>query len=312
MCFTVFIILKTFRLCVLIAHFIPMMLTYLCSKLFASPPTFHCVARLPQRRPFFHQICIHGGCAKWLDSHTFVQLTSFSIGGMLRNAFPNRVYMPACAHISFGGFSLESLPTFQAALVSPLIAEWDLREVVLSQEHFHTADGATHPVVSALNKIHARVLRFTIDLQYEHLITVIQLRHELEELSIQFNTHVRVVKEFLIALTEIIVDYSPTKTTNTSFDTQPTPTLAIATSYTCHGSERKIICPNLKVLGLKFWSVQSDKRGEIRQWCVQMMEGRRRAGYPLSRCCIWWHRDDHKNDPSLVLFASNEGIITDE
>ena len=162
---------------------------------------------------------IRGGCAKWLDDHTFVQLTSFSIGGTLRDLFLNRVYMPVCAHISLCGLSLELLPVFQAALVPRLMAEWNLQGLEPHQGHFHAADGATHPTVGALNKIHARVLRLTTATGYKHLITVIQLRYELEDLSIQFKTDIRVANEFLIALTKTIVDYSLTKVPKPSFDT---------------------------------------------------------------------------------------------
>ena len=256
--------------------------------------------------------------AQWLDGHTFVKLTSFSTGATryttIEHPFPNRVYMPVCARISLICDCIRSLPVFQAALASPLVAEWNLESLELRQEDFRAARGATHPVVHALNKIHAQVLRLTDAMGYRHLIAVIQLIYELEELSIKFRANIHVADKFLIALTEMIVDNSQTiNATKPSFDAQTIRTRTIATNHTCHDeSERKIICPNLRVLDLKFSSTQSKKKGEIRQWCVQMMEGRSRAGYPLDRCRIWWYEWHREDVLSLVLFTSNEGIIFDE
>ena len=254
------------------------------------------------------RLSIHGGCAKWLDGHTFVKIASFSVMFISpwRDSFPNRVNMPACTHIFFDTNSLEFLPMFQSAFIIPRTDEWNLQRGALCPHHFR---GSTQGMADALSKICARVLRLSIATNCQHLIMVIQSRYELEELSIRLSTNFLSTNKFLISLTDVIVDYPLTKTTNTSFDTETIPKLATATNHTCHVSERKIICPNLKVLDLQFWEVEDEERGVVRQRCIQMMEGRRRAGFPLDRCCIWWHRDDREKDPSLVLFTSNEGII---
>ena len=251
---------------------------------------------------------LFGGCLKWLDGHTFVQLKSFRVGLMVPSwcgSFPNGVDMPACTHISLGYNCLTFLPVIHAAFALPLAAEWDLGNL-----RSYPAEGGTLSVIDALCQVQARVLRFTISTQFEHLITVIQPIYELEELSVEVNPPAgfRVVNKLLISLTEVTVGHSLTNTTNTSFDTRTIHTLTIATTRLSHGSER-MICPNLKVLELKFSSVTSDQLDEVRQWCVQMMEGRRQAGCPLGRCRIWWFREGHGNDPSLVLSTSNEGII---
>ena len=233
------------------------------------------------------RLCISGGSAKWLDGHTFVQLTSFSVKSISSwcDSFPNRVDMPVCTHISFDT-SLEYLPMFQAAFICPIMDEWDLQWGALYREKLRAAKGATQSVAAAFSKVHARVLQLTIPIEYLHLIMIIQPIYELEELLI-WPTDLAVAKRFLIALTEVIVDYPRPLTKTTPFDTQTIPQLAIATVRTCHGSERKLICPNLKVLNLRFWGVKDDERGEVRRWCVQMMEGRRRADCPLDCCYIW-------------------------
>ena len=247
---------------------------------------------------------ISGGCVKWLDGHTFVQLTSFSVEWMQlswRDSFPHGVDMPACTHISLGQHCLTFLPVIHAAFALPPAAEWDLHDL-----RSYPAEGGTLSVIDALSQIQARVLRFSISTQFKHLITVVQPKYELEELSVEVDMpDIRVVKNFLISLTEVTVGDSLTNATKPSFDTHTIRTVATATTHLSHGSEI-MICPNLKVLELKFSSPTSDKRGEVRQWCVQMMEGRRRAGCPLDRCCIWWSRKGRQYDPSLVLSTSHE------
>ena len=256
------------------------------------------------------RLSIYGGCAKWLDGHTFAQLISFSVGGLLSwgDSFPNSVDMPLCTHISFEARSLEFLPVFQAAFVFPLLVEWNTWDRVQRCEEIPLS------VVDAFSRIRARVFRFAFSTQYERLLMAIQPKYELETLSIRFNYDISAVKKFLISLTEVIVDYSLTKPTKTSFDTQTIPT-AIATNHAHHKSERMIAYPDLKVLELEVyaltWIMGRGGMDEIRQCCVKMMEGRMRAGCPLNRCAILLNTPP-QGDLSLVLFTSNEGIITDE
>ena len=196
-----------------------------------------------------------------------------------------------------------------AAFTLPLVAEWDLYDL-----HSKPAEGDRPSVIEVLSQIQARarVLRFNISTQFNPLIMVIQPKYELEELSVQM-TDIHMLKKFLASLTEVTVGHSLTKATNTSFDTHTIRTLAIATTHLSHGSEW-VTCPNLKVLELTLPSIKSNQMDEVRQWCVQMMEGRRQAGFPLDRCCIWGSRIDQidGNDPALVLSTSNEGVIMDE
>ena len=249
------------------------------------------------------RLSIVGGCAKWMDGHTFVKLKYFDVDSIYSwcDSFPKRVDMPICTHISYDTHSLKFLPIFQAAFVFPLMREWTLQGIFYRDP---LADG-----VHTLSTVHAQVLRLSCFVDTPQLIMVIQLRYELEELSIMLDGHV--AKEFLIALTEVNVEPSLNKTTNTSFDAQTIPKLEIAIDHTSNQSERGIICPNLKVLGLQFWNIRDEVKDEVkdeaRRWCVEMMEGRRRAGCPLDRCCIWWDRygtDWEKDEPSLVLFNS--------
>ena len=251
-------------------------------------------------------LSISGGCAKWMDGHTFVQLKSFRIESISSwcNAFPKRVDMPICTHISYDTYSLEFLPTFQAAFHFPLMHEWTLQGWFYQTSHVH-----------ALSKVHARVLRLFCDTETPQLLMAIEPRYELEELSIQLYGQ-PMAREVLIALTEVRMDYSLKRTTHPLFDTQSIPKFEDAINHPCNQSEGKMICPNLKVLGLHCWTTGSKQRDEVRRWCVEMMEGRRWAGFPLDRCCIWWGDDpfirgDYSaiwgKEPSLVLFTSNEG-----
>ena len=249
------------------------------------------------------RLSISGGCAKWMDGHTFVQLKYFSVDSIYswHNSFPKRVDMPICTHISYDTNSLDFLPIFQAAFLFPLMHEWTL--------HDHYVYGLVDSQVHALSKVHARVLRVSSYTKTSQLVMAIQPRYELEELSICPYSHL-MAKDFLIALTEVSVDYSLKKNTNASLDTQTISKLEDAIDHTCNHSEGKMICPNLKILGLHIQAIWSKAaRDEIRQWCVEMMEGRRQAGCPLERCYIWWgsYIPDWEKEPSLVLFTSNEG-----
>ena len=242
------------------------------------------------------RLCISRGSAKWMDGHTFVQLKYFGVRliSSWHNSFPKRVDMPICTHISYGINSLEFLPIFQAAFHFPLMHEWSM--------HGLDFEDPLVDWVHALSNVHAQVLRLPSHHETTQLVMAIQPRYELEELSIRFRDHL-MVKEFFIALTEVIVDCSLKRPKNTSFDAKTTPKLEDAIDHTCNQSERKLICPNLKVLGL-----QCLHRDEVKQWCVEMMESRRRAGFPLDRCCIlWYHSTEWEEEPSLVLFTSNEG-----
>ena len=246
---------------------------------------------------------IYGGCAKWMDGHTFVQLKYFSVGSISRwcDSFPKRVDMPICTHISYDTHSLKFLPIFQAAFVFPLMHEWTLQGPFFQE---YSVEG-----VHALSKVYTQVLRLSGRTETQQLVMVIQPRCELEELSIELDSQ-DMAREFLIALTEVRVDYSQKRTTNTLFDTQNIPKFENAVDQTCNQSEGEMVCPNLKVLGLQFWTVWGEARYEVRQWCMEMMEGRRQAGCPLDRCCIWWGgygTDNWEKEPSLVLFTSNEG-----
>ena len=254
---------------------------------------------------------IHGGCAKWMDGLIFVQLKYFSVRFISSwcHSFPKRVDMPVCTNISYDLRPLEFLPIFQAAFVLPLMREWTLQGLFFRNP---LVDG-----VHTFSEVHARVLRLSCNTEIPQLVMVIQPRYELEELSICLHSHL-MAKEFLIALTEVIVDCSmkkPTKTSN--FATQAIPKLEDAIEDTCNQSEGKPICPNLKILGLQCRIFGDKQRDEVTRRCVEMMEGRRRAGCPLDRCCIWWEEadwwhsydfeTDWKKEPSLVLFTSNEG-----
>ena len=246
---------------------------------------------------------ITGGGADWMDGHTFVQLKYFSVKSISSwpNSFPKRVDMPICTHIYYEIHSLQFLPIFQAAFHFPLMCEWTL-------VGFHFEPGTRlGDQIHALSNIHAQIFHLSCFADTPQLVMIIQPRYGLEELSIQISDQA-MAKEFFIALTEVIVDYSLKNRTNTSFDTQTTPKLEDAIDHTGNQSEGKKICPNLKVLRLRCWIDGGKQRDEVKQWCMEMMESRRQAGFPLDRCCIWWGSyGTWEKEPSLILFTLNEG-----
>jgi len=242
-------------------------------------------------------------CVKWLDGHTFLQLTSFKAWARREwnNSFPQRVDMLVCTYIEFYDQDLESLPVFRAGIIAPLLYEWDMQDFILSKEHFK--DSTKRAGIEALAQIRVQVFRVAIREYYQDLITTITPRHELEELSIRFFGSYSAANGLLSALME---------TTDAPLSTEASDGY-VTTTGICSGTVTKVICPNLKALDLGFGYI-SRKNGEseeVRQWCVQMMEGRKQAGSPLGRCCIWWGYDRNK-DPSLVLITSNDGMIKNE
>jgi len=243
-------------------------------------------------------LAIRGGCVRWLDGLKFLLLTSFTVnvGDEWHNSFPQRVDMPVCTYIHFFGWSLESLPMFRAGIVAPLLYEWDMQYVALNQKYFR--NGKKNAAVEALEQIHVPVLRLAIREYYQGLVAIITPRHELEELTIQISGSYRAANGLLCALME---------TTDATLSTV-THDGHVTTTGICSGTETKVICSNLKELGLQFYSVPPQNREEVRQWCIQTMERRKQAGSPLRRCCIWLGNDRYK-DPWLVLTTSNDGMI---
>ena len=247
------------------------------------------------------RLCVYGGCAKWMDGHTFMQLKYFSVKSISSwfKSFPKRVDMPICTHIAYDTDSLESLPIFQAAFLFPLMHEWTLQGLFfqnLPVDWVHT-----------LSNVHPQVLQLSCNVTVPQLVMVIQPRFELKELSIELRGQA-MAKKFLIALTEVLVDYSLRTPPNTSFDTQTIPKLEDTIDHTCNQTKGKAICPNLKVLGLHCWVIYDKQRDEARQWCVEMMKSRGQAGCPLDRCCIWWEATNWWDDKGFETLE--EGTVT--
>ena len=256
------------------------------------------------------------GSAKWLDGHDFVQLVSFSVGVPHRTkqdiSFPRRVVMPVCTSITCHVGSLEFLLMVRAGIVAPRLAEWNLDSPVLSKKDFQAAkNGIKQDGIEALQQIRVRKLVVSINDYYQGLIMIITPRHELEELFIKFYGSGSAAIGLLSALMETIVN-TPVigETTDIPLQTGTANGHSINTNIQS-GTGKKIICPNLKTLNLRFRVVSfpSQEMEQVRKLCTQIMEGRSRAGHPLDRCCIWEGKKEFEDDPSLVLMTSNEGVI---
>jgi hypothetical protein len=64
-------------------------------------------------------------------------------------------------------------------------------------------------------------------------------------------------------------------------------------------------CVNLRVLNLLFESLGGYTRDNVSHWCMQMMNSRGLAGYPIEKCCIWWEKNAWSGPPSRVLAKQN-------
>jgi hypothetical protein len=67
----------------------------------------------------------------------------------------------------------------------------------------------------------------------------------------------------------------------------------------------------MKALELLFHVVEGSEQ-EVHQCCMQMMEKRRLAGYPIEKCSVWWHDYDWGKPAPLVLVTENGKIRIEE
>ena len=207
-----------------------------------------------------------------LDGQVFAQLERFEVDEHgWPGTFKHQVRMPACTYIGFKQDMLKILPVLQSSFHVPLLDTWEL----INAWHTHGYDWIG---ICALQGIHAKVFKLAICGRYKGLLDMLESRDEVERLELALS----VVKE-----REVLNGFTISS-----------------------GNMRKVPCPNMKVLWLSFWFVEDERREEASQWCMEMMDKRRLAGYPIVECCIWWSRVDQlqKKAASLVLVLQNEVV----
>ena len=205
----------------------------------------------------------------WMDGLVFSQLQRFSVDEHgWPERFKRKVAMPSCTHIVFKQDKLESLPVLQSDFHLPLLDTFEL-----SSEWVHYIHSETG--ISALQRIHAKRLKFRICFDYLGLLELLHTKDEVEHLDLVFEIGFSTAQQILTRL-----------------------------SVTNHVTDR-VPCPSMRVLRLHFHDVEGTARQHFGQLCRQMMSNRRLAGYSLEMCYIWWRYEDWQKAASLVLVMEN-------
>ena len=215
------------------------------------------------------KLCLSHSTLAWMDGLVFTRLQKLFVEASgSPETFKQKVRMPACTHIVFNQYRIESLPAFQSTFHIPFLDRWEL----LSGWYHHD-----ERVISAIRRIHARKCKFVIFSFPEGLLESLESKYEVEQLDLV----IRAGSAPPAVLAQVILT---------------------GMTVTNHGT---IPCPNMKVLRLQFDDIQGANREQVSQSCRQMMNSRRLAGYFLEKCCIWWHREDWKKAASLKLVMAN-------
>jgi len=221
------------------------------------------------------KLCLRHSTLGWMDGLVFTQLQMFEVDepGLLET-FKQRVGMPSCTHIVFRQSRLESLPVFQSNFHLPFLDTCEL----LSRRYQHD-----ERIISALEWIHAKRLKFHIVGSSPRLMEFLESKDEVEQLDLVIMAGFASPPD----LAQVVLSRM---------------------SVTNHIT-KKVPCPNMKVLRLQFSDIRGANREQVSQYsCRQMMNNRRLAGYFLEKCYIWWHHEDWKKDAPLVLVMENEVV----
>jgi len=207
----------------------------------------------------------------WMDGLVFTRLQKFGVDELgWPETFKRKVEMPACTHIVFKQDKLWELPVLQSNFHFPLLNTWEF-PITWSHSQYHRRG------ISALQQIHAKVYKFRILHNHHRMLELLQSRDEVEQLDLVLIGSFSGIRaqEFLTSLSVV------------------------------NHITGKLPCPNMKVLGLRFFDAHS---GEVIQPCRQMMDSRRLAGYSLEKCYIWLREDDWEKVAPLVLVMENEKV----
>ena len=213
----------------------------------------------------------------WMDGLVFTQLRRFEVDERgWPEAFKRKVEMPACTHVVFHQENLMSLPVLQSNFQLPCLDTFVLHS---TWNHSSYAERG----IGALQQIHAKGFDFRISVESFRLLECLESKDEVEHLD--------------------LLVFKPTTTIPQHLLTRFSVTNQIT---------GRVPCPNMTVLRLRFYDVESANREQVGQLCMQMMNIRRLVGYSLEKCYIWWHYKDWKKAAPLVLVMENEEVRTEE
>ena len=238
--------------------------------------------------PFVHTLQILSlinSTLAWMDGLVFAQLRTFEVDERgWPETFKRKVGMPACTHLMFFQGHLENLPVLQSDFHLPLLDTFELRN------HWWTI-GHCEGALSALQRIHTKRLRFLMPSDFQGLSELLESKDEIEQLDLFFDDSIYYVHREVLA--------------------RGVQGLLTIMSEANHIT-RKVPCPTMKVLRLRFSDVPGATRELFSQLCKQMMINRRLNGHFLEKCHIWWSFEDWEKAAPLVLVMDNEEVRTEE
>jgi hypothetical protein len=203
----------------------------------------------------------------WMDGQIFSRLQQFVVDEYgWPKSFKRKVRMPACIYIKFIQDNLRMLPLLHSNIYLPLLNTWELGTELGGV--IYDRHG-----LSALKSIQVKYFELRYAGFLPRLWDLLEAKDEVEQLVLRLSAH---------------------------FDPQELLTMLTPVNRTM-----RMPCVNMRVLKLLFESLGGYTRGNVSHWCMQMMDSRGLAGYPIDKCCIWWERNAWSGPPSQVLATQN-------
>ena len=208
----------------------------------------------------------------WMDGRVFEQLERFDVDeDGWPETFKQKVAMPICTYIAIEQKARKVLPLFQSNFDFPFL---DTFELIEKWSYWESDEKG----VSALQSIQAKTFKIAVFADHQGMLEFLACKDEVEQLVLSYSP---------------ILSHAEDK---------------FAWLSMVNAETGKLPCPNMKTLGLKFFSVLEAESQHISQWCIQMMHNRKLGGHPIEKCCIWWDEEDWEKAASLVLFMRDEEV----
>jgi hypothetical protein len=209
----------------------------------------------------------------WMDGKVFAQVERFHVDEHgWPGSFKQNVQMPICTHVQLYQDNLKVLPLLHSDFYLPSLNKWELSQWF--DKFPYDEQG-----IWRLQRIQAKTFKFAIRRNCQMLMDILEANHEVQQLELTIR----------------------------SFSSQQ----LLTRLSVINGDTKKVPCPNMKVLHLQFLFGEQGNMGQVSQWCRQMVDERRLAGYPIEKCCIWWDVDDWEQPASLVLVTRSGEVRTE-
>jgi len=225
------------------------------------------------------KLSLRNSTLAWMDGLVFTQLQRFAVDeDGWPETFERKVGMPACTHISFKRDSLKTLHVLESDFHLPLLNTLEFPPVWTFGHSAYDERG-----ISALERIHAKAFKFDTFSGHPTLLKSLEPNDKVEQLDLTIlGTHSATIVAGVMTAFSVI-----------------------------NPMTRKLPCPNLKELALRFSRLMGADREKVIRSCMRIMNNRRLAGHPLEKCWLWRHDSDRREPTSLVLVMEDERVRID-